>query len=110
MINYAPVDDVEKAPNCAMLFILAEKEEYFDNKDHGIEGIRASQGAEEARHDPRNHALWHLRLKPGRRPSKLAIAWFDEHLKGQKPPPPRRESNRSVGLDVLQRRRARHAA
>src|SRR5262249_2743296 len=44
MMNYAPVDDVEKAPECAMLFILAEKEEYFDNKDHGHKAYAPAKG------------------------------------------------------------------
>src|SRR5262245_44734568 len=32
LMNYAPVEDVDKAKGCAMLFILAEKEELFSNK------------------------------------------------------------------------------
>ena len=31
-MNYAPIEDVDKADSCAMLFIMAEKEEYGDNE------------------------------------------------------------------------------
>lgn len=31
---YAPVDDVARVKNCAMLFIAAEREELFDNRQH----------------------------------------------------------------------------
>ncbi len=44
MMNFVPVDDVEKAPECRMLFILAEKEEYFNNKDHGIKAFERAKG------------------------------------------------------------------
>ena len=64
MINYAPVEDVEKAAGCAMLFILAEKEEYFNNKDHGIKAFERSQRPQEAGHDSRNHSLRHLPRGP----------------------------------------------
>ena len=63
MMNYAPVDDVEKAPACAMLFILAEKEEYFNNKDHGIKAFERAKGPKKLVTIPGHHALRHL--QPG---------------------------------------------
>ena len=33
---YAPVDDVARLRNCAMLFIAAEREELFDNRQHPL--------------------------------------------------------------------------
>ena len=41
---YAPVEDVGKASECAMLFIIAEKEELFDNRDHGIKAYERAKG------------------------------------------------------------------
>src|SRR5262249_10930572 len=34
LLRYAPVEDVPKIKSCAMLFIVAEKEELFRNEDH----------------------------------------------------------------------------
>ena len=64
MMNYAPVDDVDKATGCAMLFILAEKEEYFDNKDHGLKAFERAKGTQEAGHDPGDQPLRNLRQSP----------------------------------------------
>src|SRR5205085_6649976 len=44
LMNYAPVEDADKAPGCAMLFILAEKEELFDNQEHGIKAYERARG------------------------------------------------------------------
>jgi dienelactone hydrolase len=84
MINYVPVDDVEKAPRCAMLFILAEKEDYFDNKDHGIKAYERAKGPRKLVIIP---GISHYDIYGSARPEaqKLAIAWFDEHLKRQTP-------------------------
>ncbi len=35
-IGYAPIDDIARCQNCAKLFIIAENEELFDNKEHAI--------------------------------------------------------------------------
>lgn len=80
MINYAPVDDVEKAPNCAMLFILAETEEYFDNKDHGVKAYDRAKGPKKLVTIP---GITHYGIYGTARPQgqKLAIDWFDAHLK-----------------------------
>ncbi len=86
MINYAPVDDVEKAPACAMLFILAEKEEYFDNKDHGLKAFARAHGPKKLVTIP---GITHYGIYGPARPQAqvLSIAWFDEHLKGMKQKP-----------------------
>ena len=93
MINYAPVDDVEKAPSCAMLFILAEKEEYFNNKDHGIKAFERAKGPKKLVTIP---GITHYGIYGPARPQaqKLAIEWFDEHLKGRadRRPPKRSDS------------------
>jgi len=84
MANYVPVDDVEKAPHCAMLFILAEKEEYFNNKDHGIKAFERARGPKKLVTIP---GISHYGIYGAARPQaqKLAIEWFDEHLKRKTP-------------------------
>ena len=82
MMNYAPVEDVGKAPGCAMLFIIAEKEEYFDNKDHAIKAHNRARGPKKLVTIP---GISHYGIYGPARPQaqKLAIAWYDEHLKGK---------------------------
>jgi dienelactone hydrolase len=84
MINYAPVEDVEKASQCAMLFILAEKEELFDNKDHGIKAHKLARGPKKLVVIP---GITHYGIygKARGQAQQLAIGWFDIHLK-QTPP------------------------
>src|SRR5262249_6880456 len=36
LIQYAPIEDIGRCKDCAKLFIIAENEELFDNKDHAI--------------------------------------------------------------------------
>ena len=64
LMQYAPVEDVARAPNCAMLFVLAENEELFDNKDHGLKAHRAGAGPEKAGHRAQDQALRHLHGSP----------------------------------------------
>lgn len=83
MMNYAPVEDIDKAaPDCAMLFLLAEKEEYFDNRDHGIKAHARARGPKKLVTIP---GIKHYGIYNEGRPEaqKLAIAWFDEHLKAK---------------------------
>jgi dienelactone hydrolase len=82
MINYAPVDDVDKASRCAMLFIVAEKEEYFNNKDHALKAYDRAKGPKKLITIP---GINHYGIYgPGRpRAQKLAVDWFDEQLKGR---------------------------
>jgi uncharacterized protein len=82
MMNYAPVEDVDKATGCAMLFIIAEKEEYFDNKDHAIKAHTLAKGPKKLVTIP---GISHYGIYGPARPQaqKLAIAWYDEYLKGR---------------------------
>ena len=82
MINFAPVDDVDKASGCAMLFILAENEELFDNRDHGLASYARAKGPKKLVTIPK---ITHYGIYTTARAQaqKLAIEWFDEHLKGE---------------------------
>jgi len=77
---YAPVDDVDKAPNCAMQFLIAEKEELFDNRDHAIKAYDRVKG-------PRNLVtipkITHYGIygEAREQAQKLALDWFNKYLK-----------------------------
>lgn len=63
-----------------MLFIIAEKEELFNNRDHGVKAHEKAKGPKKLVTIPN---LTHYGIyKEGREQAqKEAIAWFDEHLK-----------------------------
>jgi len=78
-LGTSPVDDVDKVTGCAMLFILAEMEGYFDNKDHGVKAFERAKGPKKLVTIP---GISHYGIYGKARPQaqKLAIAWFNEHL------------------------------
>jgi dienelactone hydrolase len=84
LMNYAPVEELDKAPNCAMLFILAEKEELMDNKDHGIKAHERAKGPKKLVTIPK---ITHYGIyrEAREQAQKLALEWYDAHLKDVKP-------------------------
>jgi dienelactone hydrolase len=80
LMNYAPVEEADKAPGCAMLFILAEKEELMNNKDHGIKAYARAKGPKKLVILPN---ITHYGIYKEARPEaqRLAVEWFDTHLK-----------------------------
>jgi pimeloyl-ACP methyl ester carboxylesterase len=78
--NYAPVEEADKAPECAMLFIIAEKEELFDNRDHGIKAHERAKGPKKLVTIP-SITHYGIYTEARGRAQEEAIAWFDEHLK-----------------------------
>jgi dienelactone hydrolase len=80
LMQYAPVEDVDKAPKCAMLFVLAEKEELFDNKDHGILAYNRAKGPKKLVILPglKHYDIYLVARKEAQR---LALEWFDKYLK-----------------------------
>ena len=87
MIDYAPVEDVARRDDCAMLFILAGAEELFDNRDHGLKAYHRARGPKKLVTIP---GIRHYGIYNEARPQaqKLAIDWFNEHLKREKPSDP----------------------
>src|SRR5262245_36458237 len=83
MTNYAPVEDADKAPGCAMLFIIAEKEELFDNKDHAVKAHERAKGPKKLVTIP---GIPHYGIYTTARAQaqKLAVEWYDTHLKATK--------------------------
>jgi dienelactone hydrolase len=92
LMHYAPVEDVEKAPGCAMLFLIAEKEELFDNKDHAVKAHERARGPKKLVTIPN---ITHYGVYREARPQvqQLAIEWFDTHLKGGSEPVKPREKS-----------------
>jgi len=80
LAQYAPVEDAANAPKCAMLFVLAEKEELFDNREHGILAYERAKGPKKLVILP---GLTHydIYLKARKEAQKLALGWFDKYLK-----------------------------
>jgi dienelactone hydrolase len=79
-IGYAPIEDVGRCKACAKLFLIAENEELFDNKEHAI---RAHERATGVKKLVTIKGIKHYGIYNEARDQaqKEAIAWFDEHLK-----------------------------
>jgi uncharacterized protein len=83
LMQYAPVEDAARASHCAMLFVLAENEELFDNKDHGLKAFERATGPKKLVIVPKiKH--YGIYVEARKEAQQLAIAWYDEHLKGKK--------------------------
>ena len=78
--RYAPVEDAARLKSCAALFILAENEELFDNKEHGILAHSKAKGPKKLVIIPeiKHYGIYREAKKQAQ---ELAIAWYDEHLK-----------------------------
>jgi hypothetical protein len=87
LMNYAPVEEADKAPTCAMLFIIAEKEELFRNRDHGVKAHERARGPKKLVTIP-NITHYGIYREGREQAVKLAVEWFDAHLKGNQPPEP----------------------
>ena len=63
-----------------MLFVLAENEELFDNKDHGLKAFERARGPKMLIVIPKikHYGIYREARKQAQ---KLAIDWFDVHLK-----------------------------
>jgi len=80
LLLYAPVEDAAKLKNCAALFIVAEKEELFDNNDHAKAGYDRMTGAKKYVVIP-GITHYGVYTTERERAIKLAIEWFDQYLK-----------------------------
>jgi predicted acyl esterase len=80
LMRYAPIEDIDRSENCAKLFIIAENEELFDNKDHAIAAHQRATGIKKlvTVKDIRHYGIYHEKRKEAQ---QLAIEWFIEHLK-----------------------------
>jgi dienelactone hydrolase len=80
LMQYAPIEDIGRCKDCAKLFIIAENEELFDNKEHAILAHERATGVKKL---VTVKGIKHYGIyNEGRgQAQKEAIAWFDEHLK-----------------------------
>ncbi|MFN7932948.1 MAG: alpha/beta fold hydrolase [Bryobacteraceae bacterium] len=78
--DYAPVEDIGRAPNCAMQFVIAEKEELFDNRDHAIKAHARHTGPKRLITVP-NITHYGIYYEARKQAQQLAREWFDQHLK-----------------------------
>jgi dienelactone hydrolase len=81
LMQYAPVEDAARASQCAMLIVLAENEELFDNRDHGIKAFERATGPKKLVTIP-GITHYGVYTQARKQAQKLAVDWYDEHLKG----------------------------
>jgi uncharacterized protein len=81
LMQYAPVEDAARASHCATLFVVAEKEELFDNKEHGILAYERAKGPKKLVVVP-GITHYGIYLQARKQAHQLALDWYDEHLKG----------------------------
>src|SRR5260370_41771936 len=78
-----PVEYVDRAPNVAMQFVVAEKEELMDNKGNGILAYQRAKGPKNLVTIPEiTHYGVYMQPSARQQARDLAIAWFDRYLKG----------------------------
>ena len=81
-VAYYPVEEVDKAPQCAMQFLVAEKEELFDNKEQGIAAYQRAKGPKNLVTIPgiTHYGIYYEAREQAHR---LAQDWFDKNLKAR---------------------------
>ncbi len=80
-LQYAPVEDAAKVKETAVLFIVAEKEELFDNKDHAKLAYDRMPGTKKKYVSIPNIAHYGIYRESRDQAIKLAVEWFDQYLK-----------------------------
>jgi hypothetical protein len=82
-VGYAPIEDIGRCKDCAKLFIIAENEELFDNKEHGLRAYDRATGVKKLITVPgiKHYGIYN---EARAQAQKEALAWFDEHLKARK--------------------------
>jgi pimeloyl-ACP methyl ester carboxylesterase len=82
LLDYAPVEDAARASQCAMLFLVAEKEELFRNEDNGRLAFERARG-------PKKYVVlpgithYGVYREARAEATRLEIEWFKQHLKAQ---------------------------
>ncbi|MDE0125404.1 MAG: hypothetical protein OXN97_12595, partial [Bryobacterales bacterium] len=65
--------------HAALMFVIAEKEELFDNRDHAIKAHAAATGIKKLVTIP-GIAHYGIYREQRERAQQLALDWFGEHL------------------------------
>jgi hypothetical protein len=79
-MGYRPLDEMDWAPTCAMQFLVAEKEELMDNRENGLKAYERARGPKNLVTIP-NITHYGIYTEARERAQKLAVEWFDKHLK-----------------------------
>ena len=84
LMRYAPIEDIGRCDDCAKLFIIAENEELFDNKDHAIAAHHRASGVKKlvTVKGIKHYGIYYEKRKEAQ---QLAIDWFEKHLAKAKP-------------------------
>ena len=82
LMQYAPIEDIGRCNDCAKLFIIAEHEELFDNRNHAIAAHERAAGVKKL---VTVHGIKHYGIYAEKRQEaqQLAINWFRQHLKAE---------------------------
>ncbi|MFN0085964.1 MAG: alpha/beta hydrolase [Blastocatellia bacterium] len=80
-LRFAPVEDAAGMTETAALFIVAEKEELFDNKDHAKLAYDRMPGAKKKYVSIPNITHYGIYFESRAQAIRLAVDWFDQHLK-----------------------------
>jgi dienelactone hydrolase len=81
LLHYAPVEEAANVKDCAALFIVAEKEELFDNKDHAKLAYDRMAGSKKKYVSVPNILHYGIYREARQQAINLAIEWFDQYLK-----------------------------
>ncbi|MEW6129062.1 MAG: alpha/beta fold hydrolase [Acidobacteriota bacterium] len=81
LMHYAPIEEASKVKDCAALFIVADKEELFDNKDHAKLAYERMPGTKKKYVSVPNITHYGIYRESRELAIKLAIEWFDQYLK-----------------------------
>ena len=79
LMHYAPVELARQASHAALMFVIAENEELFDNRDHAIKAHAVATGVKKLVVIPgiKHYGIYR---EARERAQELAIEWFDAHL------------------------------
>jgi dienelactone hydrolase len=79
-IGYAPIEDIGRCEKCAKLFMIAEQEELFNNKDHAFLAHERATGVKKLIVLPgiKHYGVYN---EARARAQQEALDWFNEHLK-----------------------------
>jgi dienelactone hydrolase len=81
LMHFAPIEVADKVKECAALFIVAEKEELFDNKDHAKLAYDRMPGAKKKYVVLPNITHYGVYYQLRGEAIKQAIEWYDQYLK-----------------------------
>jgi hypothetical protein len=81
LARYAPIEEAGKVKDAAVLFIVAEKEELFDNRDHAKLAYDRMAGTKKKYISVPGITHYGIYREQREQAIKYAIEWFDQYLK-----------------------------